>query len=157
VTAATYGKHHLFKGDRRLTLLQDSLFEVVDKHGWRLEAWAIFANHYHFIGSSPPEGALLAELTKEFHSKTARHVNTEDNQPGRRVWFSYWHTRLTYEKSYLARLHYVHSNAVKHGLARSAHEYPYCSASWFELHADPAWRNTVYSFPIDRVNVPDDF
>jgi putative transposase len=29
--------------------------------------------------------------------------------------YNFWETKLTFEKSYLARLNYVHQNAVKHG------------------------------------------
>jgi hypothetical protein len=39
------------------------------------------------------------------------------------------------EKSWLARLNYVHQNAVKHGLVPIAHQYPWCSAPWFETNA----------------------
>jgi putative transposase len=50
------------------------------------------------------------------HFETACHVNRLDQRTDRNVWFNYGETRLTYEKSYLARLSYVHRNAVKHRL-----------------------------------------
>jgi len=73
------------------------------------------------------------------------------------VWFQYWETLLTNERAYLARLHYVHENAVHHGIVRSAASYPWCSAAWFERSARPAFRKTVLRFPCDRVSVPDEF
>ena len=48
------------------------------------------------------------------------------------IWHNFWDTELTYEKSYLARLNYVHQNAVKHGLVARACQYRWCSAAWFE-------------------------
>ena len=63
--------------------------------------------------------------------------------------------RLTFQKSYLARLKYVHLNAVHHGLVKDAEEYPWRSAAWFARHADGAFHRTVMSFPIDRLNVAD--
>jgi hypothetical protein len=39
------------------------------------------------------------------------------------VWYNFRDTRLTYEKSYLARLNYVYQNAVKHGLVPVANQY----------------------------------
>lgn len=50
------------------------------------------------------------------HEKTAKWINRLENAVGRKVWHNFWETRLTYEKSYLARLNYVHQNPVKHGL-----------------------------------------
>jgi putative transposase len=34
--------------------------------------------------------------------------------------YEFWDTHLTFEKSWLARLHYVHHNPVHHGLAAVA-------------------------------------
>jgi putative transposase len=73
------------------------------------------------------------------------------------VWDQYWDTHLTFQKSYLARLHYVHNNPVHHGLASIASAYPWCSAAWFERTASPSFVQTVYNFPSDGLNVQDDF
>ncbi|MGB8475864.1 MAG: hypothetical protein WCE61_17420, partial [Candidatus Acidiferrum sp.] len=70
---------------------------------------------------------------------------------------NYRETRLTYEKSYLARLNYVHQNPVKHGLVPVASLYPWCSAPWFERTARPAQIRTIHRFKTDRLNVADDF
>jgi putative transposase len=51
----------------------------------------------------------------------------------------------------------VHRNAVKHGLAAVANQYPWCSAAWFERTAAPAQVKTIYGFKIDQVKVEDDF
>ncbi len=80
-----------------------------------------------------------------------------DGAAGREVWFNYWETALTYEKSYYARLNYVHQNAVRHGLVAVANQYRWCSAGWMERTATPAQVATVYSFKFDRVNVIDEF
>ena len=57
----------------------------------------------------------------------------------------------------LARLNYVHQNAVKHGLVPAANQYPWCSAPWSETNARPGSVKSVYSFKTDRIKVPDDF
>src|SRR5437667_10073913 len=80
-----------------------------------------------------------------------------DATPRRRVMYEFWDTRLTFEKSWLARLNYVHQNPVKHGLVSLANQYPWCSAAWFETNARRAFVRSVYSFKTDRINVPDDF
>jgi putative transposase len=77
--------------------------------------------------------------------------------PGRQVWHNFWDTKLTYEKSYRARLNYVHQNPVKHGLVSVASHYPWCSAAWFERTATPAQVKTIYAFKTNRLKVCDDF
>ena len=99
----------------------------------------------------------LGKLLKRLHADTARELNRLDNAPGRQVWFNFWDTRLTYERSYFARLNYVHQNAVKHGLVTVANQYRWCSAAWFERTAAPPVVKTIYAFKIDKLNIRDDF
>ena len=91
------------------------------------------------------------------HEKTAKWVNRLDGVQGRPVWHNFRETRLTYQKSYFARLNYVHQNAVKHGLVPVASQYPWCSAGWFERTATRAQVRTIYRFKTDRVQVFDDY
>ena len=91
----------------------------------------------------------------QLHERTARWINGLDGAKGREVWHNFWDTRLTYERSYLARLNYVHQNAVKHGLVAVANQYPWCSAAWFERTARPAQVKTIYGFKTDSLKVND--
>ena len=156
-TAGTYRKQPCFGSPARLEHLCDTLLELAEKYGWRLQAWAVLANHYHFVGLSPSEAASLQPFIRHLHSVTGKEINRRDCAPGRRVWFEYWETRLTYQKSYLARLSYVHRNAVHHGLVRVPSAYHWCSAGWFERRADSAFYHTVMNFPCDRLRLPDDY
>jgi len=157
VTAGTYGKQALFRSPQRLGVLCEALLECALKHHWQLQAWAIFPNHYHFVGISPGHAGSLRTLVQHLHSVTARHVNELDEMAGRKVWFEYWDTQLTNQRSYLARLSYVHRNAVHHGLVREPSAYPWCSAGWFARRAAAAFYKTVMRFPVARVKVPDDY
>ncbi len=155
VTAGTYHKEHNFKGEDRLKLLQDTLFEVALETGWELQAWAVFSNHYHLVGISPGDDGVR-RLSKFIHARSALHINRLDNQLGRKVWYRCRDTHLTNEKSYLARLAYVHNNPRKH-LNVMPENYPYCSMHWFKTKADRAFYETVMSFPYDGVSIEDDF
>ncbi|MFT5468370.1 MAG: putative transposase [Verrucomicrobiales bacterium] len=160
VTAGTYLKAHRFGSRKRLRFLHDQLLATARKYEWRLEAWAVFSNHYHWVGHSP-EGDESAESLKtmasELHTRTAAFVNQLDNAAGRKVWHNFRETQLTYEKSYLARLNYVHQNAVKHGLVSVANQYPWCSAGWFERTATDAQVGTIYGFKTDQLQVYDEY
>ena len=147
VTAGTYLKAHHFRGADRLRVLHRGLLTVARDHGWQLEAWAVFSNHYHFIAHSPADTSnaeSLGLMLKTLHVKTSAWVNRLDRTPTRQVWFNFRETRLTYAKSYFARLNYTHRNPVKHGLVSVANQYPWCSAAWFERTASPAQVKTIY-------------
>ena len=160
ITAATYKKEHFFRGRERLEVLHRGLLTVARDYGWILEAWAVFSNHYHFVGKSPrdqKDATSLRPMLATLHEKMAKWVNKLDASPGRKVWHNWRDSRLTYERSYLARLAYTHRNAVKHGIVPVANQYPWCSARWFEREATPAQQKTIYSFGEARINVPDDY
>ena len=157
VTASTYRRTRLFDTPAKRDNLLQTLFLEAQRWSWELQAWAVMANHYHFVALAPPEAETLSRLVRSVHSRTAVWLNREDGAAGRKVWFQYWDTCLTYQRSYLARLNYVHHNPVKHGLVPNAEAYPWCSLAWFVAKASPGFRRTVLSFKYDRVSVEDRF
>ncbi len=160
VTASTLYKAHHFRGADRLRVLHRGLLTVAQDFGWQLEAWAVFSNHYHFVAHSPSgqDGAIsLSPMLKTLHVKTSGWLNKLDAMPERQVWYNFRESRLTYQRSYLARLNYTHQNPVKHGLVPVANQYPWCSAAWFERTASAAQVKSIYRFKFDALQVPDDY
>ena len=157
VTAGTLHKQHFFDTPAKRDLLERHLLALAKQCGWQLEAWAVFANHYHFVARGNPDSRNLGEFLHDLHGVSSHEPNKLDNVQGRQVWFNFRDTRLTIQHSYLARLNYVHQNAVKHKLVPVADQYPWCSAAWFERVASPAQVKTIYGVKIDRVKVEDDF
>lgn len=157
ITAGTYRKLPHLNSPSRRDLFQDYLFEYADEFGWNLRAWAVLANHYHLVAASPSDPGTLRRFLGKLHMQTAKHLNLFDETPGRKVWFQFWESRITFERSYLARLNYVHHNPAHHGVVRLAEDYKWCSAAWFTQNAPPAFVNTVRGFKVDRVHVLDDF
>ena len=159
VTSATLYKKHLFNTPEKLTLLEKKLLKLAKNYYWQLEAWAVFSNHYHFVvhGTAETQPGSLGSMLSHLHNETAIDLNRIDGVSERSVWYNFWDTKLTYEKSYLARLNYVHQNPVKHGLVALANQYRWCSAAWFERVATPAMVKTIYSFKTDKINVYDDY
>ena len=160
VTASTYLKTHQFPTGERLDALQRELLSITRDFSWALEAWAVFSNHYHFVAHSPANvehARSLSQMLGLLHARTAEWINRLDGKPKRKVWHNFWDTKLTYEKSYLTRLNYVHQNPVKHGLVHVANQYKWCSARWFERITPPAMVRSIYRFKIDRLRVPDEF
>jgi putative transposase len=157
VTAGTLRKQHIFDTPAKRDLLERMLLCIAKKYVWQLEAWAVLANHYHFVARGAPDSLHLGDMLRELHSRSAIEVNRLDGTENRAVWFNFRDTRLTYQHAYLARLSYVHRNAVKHGLVPVANQYRWCSAAWFERTASAAQVKTIYRVKIDRVVVQDDF
>jgi putative transposase len=157
VTAGTLNKSHRFHDVESLDYLESELLTKAKEYDWQLEAWAVFSNHYHFVGQALVDAESLRLMLTHLHSDTARWLNERDDEPERQVWYNFWETKLTYEKSYQARLHYVHRNPVKHGLVLVANQYRWCSAAWFERTATPAQVKTIYSFKTDKIKIVDDY
>jgi len=157
VTCGTYLKQHRFGGNERLRFLCDALLRLAAEYQWNLQAWAVFSNHYHFVALSPANPENLSGFLKKLHSQTALAANRWDGVKGRRVWYQFWDTHVTYQESYFARLSYVHRNAVHHKLVREPSLYPWCSAGWFQNRAAKSFYKTIMRFGIERLRVPDDF
>ena len=157
VTGGTLHKIPIFSGNERLNMVQSVLIDTAEQLGWEIQAWALLPNHYHIIAFATESSEPLPGFIRRFHSITARKVNQMDKKTGRKVWFQYWDKLITYEKSYLARMNYVHNNPVKHGFADDPLMYPFCSASFFARKADPAFYRRVIAFPYNKLRIKDDF
>ena len=158
-TAGTLHRQPFFNTPEKLDLVLGVIFQQATEASVHLPAWAVLRNHYHLVVSfaEAPPGLLPGDWLKALHAAIGRRLNAHDSTPGRRVMYQCRDTALTFEKSWLARLHYVHFNPVHHHLIAAARDYPWCSARWFESNARPAFVKTVYGFKTDRLNLPDDF
>ena len=156
VTAGKYQKQKYIADRERLEYVTKALLVLAKEHGLRLQAWAVFSNHYHLVAEI--EGASsLVRFIRYLHSVSAKYVNRLDETPGRKVWHQDWDTHLTYHDSFLARLKCVHTNPVKHRLVQNAGLYDWCSAAWFARTARNSFRETVLQFPSDNLTVPDNY
>lgn len=155
ITAGTYEKEHLFSDHTRLKVLEETMFRVALEVGWELQAWALFSNHYHLVGICHEDDGVR-RLTSKLHGATGQYLNKLDGTPGRKVWYRCRDTQITNEKSYLARLAYVHNNPQKH-LNVLPENYEFCSMNWFKTKADRPFYETVMTFPYDGISIEDDY
>jgi putative transposase len=157
ITTGTYQKEPFVRGAARLDFLRDLLFEKARSFELQLQAWALFPNHYHFIVTTSVDASPLRTMITALHKESALHLNHLDGTPGRQVWFQFWDKHLTYERSYRARLNYVHENAVHHGIVARSENYAWCSARWFRDSVSRAHYESLRRVRTDRLKVPDDF
>jgi putative transposase len=160
VTGGTLHKVPMLTTPDRLSMFQELLFRLANRLGWRLQAWAIMNNHYHWVGLSPERDAdarSLRMLIARLHEISAKRLNREDGQPGRQVWCNYWDSHITFPASYFARLKYVHDNPAHHGVADNPANYPWCSRAWLERMASRAFVKQLDGFKTVQLDLPDDF
>jgi hypothetical protein len=48
------------------------------EHGWQLEAWAVMANHYHFVARGNPRSTNLGDFLQKLHYASACALNALD-------------------------------------------------------------------------------
>lgn len=160
VTCGTLAKQPFMNTPEKLSDFENLLFKYVDKFGWQLQAWAIMNNHYHWVGFSPKsdfDAESLKLMISQLHEVSAKRLNKIDGVKSRRVWFNYWDSHITFEKSYYSRLKYVHNNPAHHGLVACASNYRWCSRAWFERTASSSQVNKIDSFKTNLLKIPDDF
>jgi len=157
VTAGVYQKHFLLNTPEKLGVVRGMLFKYATQFDWKLQAWAVMGNHYHFMAASPESAQTLSDFIAKFHEYSAKKLNQIDNMAGRKVWHNYWDSHITHQTSYFARLRYVHQNPVRHGLINNATNYRWCSQAWMEHNSDRSFINTLARFKTDRLSVPDEF
>jgi REP element-mobilizing transposase RayT len=75
VTAGTHNKAHHLNTPERLDFFTNSLLTTATEFDWDLRAWAVLANHYHFIAVSPEKPGNLPKLIGKLHTLTARRLN----------------------------------------------------------------------------------
>jgi putative transposase len=155
VTCGTYLKRHHFQSFKRLRLLCEALQPLAAKYSWNLQAWAVFSNHYHWVGLSPRDcdAAHLRQRTAHGdinriergrpHSGKTSMVSVLGDTP-----------HLSTLVRCAAELRAPQRRA---SLAGSRIVYPWSSAGWFERRATASFYKTIMRFGIERLKVPDEF
>ncbi len=157
VTAGTLKRARLFDTPDKLDYLLKTLLQEAARWQWSLHAWAVMPNHYHLILAAPVHPDTLADLIRSVHSRSAAWLNKRDETPGRRVWFNYWDTCLTSDKSYWNRMNYVLNNPVKHRYTDDALAYRWSSMQLFQEQAEPHLRDLILHSNIGQVRIFDSF
>ncbi|MGJ8641972.1 MAG: transposase [Luteolibacter sp.] len=115
LTARAAEERHLLAEDSMKDWFEEKLLQIGEENGWKMEAWAVLSNHYHFVAHIPQgaDGAKsIRKAVTKLHSLTTKELNRREGITGRtRLWKNFRETHLTHQASYLSRLNYVHQNA----------------------------------------------
>ncbi|MCF7919675.1 MAG: transposase [Candidatus Cloacimonetes bacterium] len=127
VTGATFMRQPYFNDDVTKEKLLYCLQKGFTDAGWQLEDWVILPNHYHLMADTLDSTVKITLIIKKIHQFSSIWLNKRDNMHGRKVWFNYWDSCITFESSYFARLNYIWQNPVKHGCCLNAEDYKFSS------------------------------
>ena len=159
ITGATYLKKHFLVSEEGKVKLLGSIKTGCEKYCWILEDWVILDNHYHLMMNTSDDVSALSKMFNEIHKFTAIWLkkNFLEFKKEKRIFYNYWDSCITYEKSYWARLNYIYFNPVKHGYIKEAKDYAWGSYR-FRLKEEIDCLNKIRKeYPWDKVNVKDDF
>ena len=101
----------------------------------------------------------LVEIIRRIHRFSAIWLKknfTEYNALGR-IWYNYWDTCVSFEKSYFNRLNYIWFNPVKHGYVEFPEEWEFGSYFTRAREDDNAMQKIINQYRIDQMKIKDDF
>ena len=173
ITTATYKKKRFLKKSGVKERLLLSLQKEFYKHNWKIEDWVILDNHYHLMANAPQEAETLPSIIKKVHRFAAlwikknfdlESINNVNGAPtwsvkpkSEKIFYNYWDTCITFEKSYFARLNYIWYNPVKHGYVKSPDQWEFGSY-FLRYKEDSKYIQKLHDkYPFDKLNINDNF
>ncbi len=159
ITASTYLRKHFLNSDSAKERLLLSIQKGFTENGWLLEDWVILNNHYHLMADSQDNVLSLSSIMRDIHKFTAlwmkKNITGLDKE--KRIWYNYWDTCITYEKSYFARLNYIWHNPTKHGYVEDEADWKFGSYYTRIKNERDLLIEIGKRYPFDKVSIKDDF
>ncbi len=127
VTSKTAQGRMLLQTERMANLFIDVLRIYTTSGKFKVHEFVVMRNHFHVLltigaGMTIEKAVQMIKGNFSYRAKKELGFPCEIWQKG----FS--DVRITGRDSYEQHVQYIHANPVKAGYARSAEEYPYCSA-----------------------------
>jgi putative transposase len=117
----------LFQSESMANLFIDVLRTYVAKKKFRINDFVVMPDHFHLLITL--DGALTIEKALQLIKGNFSYRAKKELGFQREIWQrGFSDERIWDRESFLSHRLYIDDNPVKAGLARSAEEYPYCSA-----------------------------
>ncbi len=124
VTSVTAQRRRLFQVDRNAKLLQNTLLDYRNQHRFLLHAFVVMPDHFHAIITPAPDVSLEKAMQYIKGGFSFRLKSRLD------VWMrSFNQTQILSEEKFRAAVLYIEQNPIRRGLAQTAAEYAYSSAT----------------------------
>lgn len=141
--------------------LRVAIREEIRVRPFRLDAIVVLPDHLHCVWTLPPGDSDFPERWRRIKAAVSRAVGHEIEAPPsvsrqakgeRGLWQRrYWEHLICDEADFAAHVDYSHYNPVKHGLAKTAAEWPWSSFRRYVAEgAYPSdWGGAEVRFPED--------
>ncbi len=151
-TVVTHERRPIFQNAGTVSLFQNGLMRIQERHPFQIDAFVIRPDHMHTVWSLPEGDAdfpkrwrLIKEaFTKSFVKQHRPFVRDASRQAKgeQSIWQRrYWEHVIRDDADYATHIDYIHYNPVRHGLASAARDWPHSSfLAWFERGVyEPYW------------------
>ena len=155
ITASTLNRIKHYDSDKAKYFLTDSIFQAFTKFNWIIEDWVVLDNHYHLIAEANNNPETLSNIIKEIHKFTAIWIkkNNQQARQAEKIWYNYWDTCITYEKSYLTRINYIWNNPVKHGYIENPEDWKFGSYYYRFRNEQKYTAGIISNNPCDKLDL----
>ncbi|MBU4352864.1 MAG: transposase [Nanoarchaeota archaeon] len=143
ITGVTRKRQHFLRAESDVNLLFETLRNVQLIHPFRLLAYVLLPDHFHWLMRVVSESGNFSEVMQSIkrnftlNYKHAHHINTTLN-----IWQPrFWDHVIRNEHDLEKHFDYVHWNPVKHGYVRYPEDWPHSTyAHWLKLgYYGPEW------------------
>ncbi|MBO6740547.1 MAG: transposase [Phycisphaerales bacterium] len=146
LTFSCYQQLPLFNNDRIKDAFVDHIHNTRTKTNFHLIFWVIMPEHVHLLIwpdiERAPVSKIVWHLKREFAKKVIGRWNELDAPILSKIRtmkgeFRFWQHGGGYDRNITSqleleeKLHYIHQNPVKRGLAPTQTDWPWSSASWY--------------------------
>ena len=155
ISARTYQKIHFFDTDAAKQMLAESILSEFAKHNWEIEDWVVLDNHYHLMANSNDNPDTLCDIIRNIHRFTSMEIRKMNflAKQADKIWYNYWDTCITFEKSYWTRLNYIWFNPLKHGYVDDPKDWKFGSYYYrYDQKADEM-KEIVQKYPWDKLDL----
>jgi putative transposase len=125
--------------NRRLSLLvnriddlRESVWYVLQRKPFRIDAWVVLPEHLHAVWTLPPGDHDYSRRWKMIKGRFSRQlvkagIPIEKNSRGEYdLWQGrFWEHTIRDESDFSHHVDYIHYNPVKHGLTKQVRDWPY--------------------------------
>lgn len=107
-------REDIFLGDQDRELFIKTLAEACERTGWKIHAWVLMSNHYHWLLETPE--ANLVEGMKWFQNTYTRRFNSRNKLWGHLFGGRYKSILVEEGVYYQTLIDYIHLNPIRAGL-----------------------------------------
>ncbi len=143
ITARVYKSNNYLDSEIKKKMLVDLFFTTLADYRYRLFAWVVLDNHYHFLFKTRV-GDTLPQMMKQLHANSREALARLDTQKRKVAFYNYWDSCLRNRNEFFCYFNYVHLNPVKHGYVQQMSDYAFSSYQYWLDKKGEVWLKSQF-------------